>query len=168
MMKNNSITIRKPELEDGYGIYQLVLNSPPLDVNSLYSYLIICAHFDNTSVVAEFDKKIVGYVSAYIHPHQKDVLFIWQVAVDESMQGKGLAMQLLQDIIERDKHKTIRFLETTITTSNQASISLFNKLATQYDAPLKESEFLTSDLFGDTDHEEELLIRIGPLKKLGD
>jgi len=45
-------------------------------------------------------------------------------------------------------------------------MSLFNKLATQYDANLKESEFLTSDLFGDTDHEEELLIRIGPLRKL--
>lgn len=165
-MKNNSINIRKPKLDDGYGIYQLVLNSPPLDVNSLYSYLLICAHFDNTSVVAEFDKKIVGYVSAYIKPHQKDVLFIWQVAVDASMQGKGLAMQLLQDIIEREKLKTIRFLETTITPSNNASMSLFNKLATQYDANLKESEFLTSDLFGDTDHEEELLIRIGPLRKL--
>ncbi|MBU4535108.1 MAG: diaminobutyrate acetyltransferase [Euryarchaeota archaeon] len=163
-----SLIIRKPELRDGNSIYQLVSHSPPLDINSLYSYLLVCAHFNKSSVVAEYQGKIVGYVSAYIHPHKEDTLFIWQVAVDSSMRGKGLAHKLLMELIHRKELKEIKFLETTVSPSNKASRSLFEKLARKLQANLKEVEFLTGDLFGESGHEEEPLLIIGPLKKSGD
>lgn len=166
--KIRPIIIRKPELRDGNSIYQLVSHSPPLDINSLYSYLLVCAHFNKSSVVAEYQGKIVGYVSAYIHPHKEDTLFIWQVAVDSSMRGKGLAHKLLMKLIERKGLENIRFLETTVSPSNHASRALFEKLARKMQANLKEVEFLSSDLFGESGHEEEPLLIIGPLKKSGD
>ncbi|QUH23958.1 diaminobutyrate acetyltransferase [Methanobacterium alkalithermotolerans] len=166
--KIRPIIIRKPELRDGNSIYQLVSHSPPLDINSLYSYLLVCTHFNKSSVVAEYQGKIVGYVSAYIHPHKEDTLFIWQVAVDSSMRGKGLGHKLLMKLIERKGLENIRFLETTVSPSNHASRALFEKLARKMQANLKEVEFLSSDLFGESGHEEEPLLIIGPLKKSGD
>ncbi len=158
-----SITIRKPILTDGHPIYELARLSKPLDLNSLYSYLLIPAHFDSTSAVAETGRDIVGYVSAYIHPHQEDTIFIWQIAVHPIMRGRGLATSMLKNILKRGELSHISFLEATITPSNKRSRYLFQGLAEQLNADYKESIFLDSKLFGDTYHEVEKLLRIGPI-----
>ena len=158
-----SIIIRKPELTDGKLIYELARISKPLDLNSLYSYLLISIHFNQTSAVAETGQDIVGYVSGYIHPHQDDTLFIWQIAVNPIMRGKGLATQMLQNILQRVELTNIKFIEATITPSNKKSRNLFQRLAEQLKADYKESLFLDKDLFGDSYHEEEKLLRIGPI-----
>ena len=163
--KNRSIKIRKPLIEDGNPIYHLVKKCTPLDINSLYSYLLICTHFNQTSVVTELNNNIIGYISAYINPHQKKTLFIWQVAVHPGMRGKGLATRMIMDILKREETKSVEFIETTVTPSNKASMSLFAKIASQMDTDLQKFPFLTSDLFGKSNHEEELLLRIGPLTK---
>jgi len=163
--ENKPITIRKPQIEDGNQIYHLVKKCKPLDINSLYYYLLICTHFDQTSVIAELDNEIVGYISAYINPHHENTLFIWQVAVHHGMRGQGLATKMMMDILEREKVKSVEFLETTVTPSNQASMSLFGKIASELDTNLQKFSFFTSDLFGESNHEEELLLRIGPLTK---
>ena len=82
-LKNNptDIHFRKPEVSDAPSIERLVRFSPPLDVNSHYCYLIICAHFFQTSVVACSNDHVCGFISAYIRPDQQDTLFVWQVAV---------------------------------------------------------------------------------------
>ncbi len=164
--ENMAIKIRKPKIEDGNLIYHLVQKCQPLDINSLYSYLIICAHFDQTSVLAEINNEIVGYISAYINPKQNETLFVWQVAVSPNMRGKGLATKMINDILKREDIQPINFIETTVTPSNQASKSLFKKIASQLDTNLEKFPFFTSDLFGESNHEEELLFRIGPLNKL--
>ena len=158
-----NIIIRKPELTDGQLIYDLIKISKPLDLNSLYSYLLITAHFNHTSVVAEKDQDIIGYVSGYQHPHENDTLFIWQVAVNPDMRGRGLATQMLQNILQREELKEIKYIEATITPSNKKSRKLFQRYAEQLKTEYKESPFLDKKLFSESDHEEEKLIRIGPI-----
>jgi L-2,4-diaminobutyric acid acetyltransferase len=161
--ENKPINIRKPQIEDGNQIYHLVKKSKPLDINSLYNYLLICAHFDQTSIVAELDDEIIGFISAYINPNQKKTLFIWQVAVHPSVRGQGLATKMIMNILKRDKIKSVEFIETTVTPSNQASMSLFGKIASQLNTNLQKFPFFTSAHFGKSNHEEELLLQIGPL-----
>lgn len=163
LKKKMSITIRKPKLTDGHSIYELARISKPLDLNSLYSYLLISAHFDQTSVIAETGHDIVGYVSGYIHPHHDDTLFIWQIAVHPIMRGRGLATRMLNDILKRRESANIKFIEATITPSNKKSRNLFQGLAKQLKADYRESVFLEFELFGESFHEEEKLLRIGPL-----
>ncbi len=166
-LKNDErpIIIRKPQIEDGFHIHNLVQKCKPLDINSLYSYLLVCSHFDQTSVISVLNNEIVGYISAYINPHQNKTLFIWQVAVHPDMRGHGLATKMIMDILNRKQTKSVEFIETTVTPSNQASMYLFEKIASQLNANLKKSPHFTSDLFGKLNHEEELLLRIGPLTK---
>ncbi|MGC9516218.1 MAG: diaminobutyrate acetyltransferase [Methanomicrobiales archaeon] len=161
--ENSSIIIRKPDLKDGKSVYNLVKNSQPLDLNSLYYYLLMCAHFKNTSTVAQYEEDIVGYVSAYRKPQNNNTLFIWQVAVDGKMRGQGLATRMINNILKRDELKDLEFIETTVTPSNKASTALFEKLSTRCGADLSISPFFTSELFGESGHEEELLFKIGPL-----
>src|SRR5690625_1261392 len=75
---SDSLLLRSPVKEDGRFIHQLIRQCPPLDLNSIYTYLLLCEHFSQTCVVAEIDGRICGFVSAYRHPERTDVLFVWQ------------------------------------------------------------------------------------------
>lgn len=158
--------IRKPTKEDGKAIFELVRSCAPfLDLNSRYLYFLIGAHFSETSVVVEQDGSIVGFISAYIIPDRKDHLFIWQVAVDESQRGKGTAKTMIDDILSRPVCQDVKYLEATVTLSNEPSKHLFYGFARRRDAECREEVFIDSTGFGESSHEEEILLRIGPFQR---
>lgn len=158
-----SVLIRKPELADGKSIYSLVSQCPPLEVNSLYSYLLICSHFDATSAVAEINQELVGYTSGYLNPHKCDTIFIWQVAVRKDVRDGGIAQKMLLDILKRKDLNKVKYIETTVTPENMASKFFFNRIAAKMDVDIKEIPFFVQDDFGKLKHPEEHLISIGPL-----
>jgi len=153
---------RKPEPEDGAAVYRLIARCPPLDPNSRYCNLLQCSHFSDTSIVAGTGPEIVAFVSGYIVPQREDTLFIWQVAVLESLRGQGIATQMLLDLLRRPACRNIRYIETSITDNNNASKSLFRKLAKKTGAPLKTSLLFSRDKHFDGKHASETLYRIGP------
>lgn len=162
---NEYLKIRKPQLGDGSAIYELVKASPPLDINSRYSYLLVCSHFDDTSAVVLDNEEIVGYISAYPHPHRDDTLFIWQVAVHPDFRHRGLAKSMIMNILGRNGLEKILYLEASVTPSNMVSKSFFKRLASHLGIPCQTSSFFPSNFFGETRHEEEWLLRMGPLNE---
>lgn len=159
----NTIRLEKPSVEDGAAMWELV-NQSTLDQNSAYKYIMMCEYFAETCVIAKEADKLVGFVTAFIPPERSDVVFIWQVGVDASQRGKGVASKLLNELIKRDACNNVRFIESTVTPSNKASQALFQKLARQYNTKCEISEFFKQDLFPDDTHEEELNFRVGPVK----
>lgn len=135
-----------------------------LDVNSAYSYLLICNDFASTSVVAERDGEIVGFISAYLPPDRDATVFVWQVAVHASARGHGLATRMLLEVAGREACVGVRYLDTTIEPSNEASQALFRGFARRVEAEeVIESDFFTPDMFpADAQHEPEVLFHIGP------
>lgn len=137
-----------------------------LDVNSAYAYMLIGEHHAGTSVVAEIDGELVGFITAYILPESPDTVFVWQVGVAEAGRGRGLATRMLLEILRRDACADVSYLDTTIGPTNEASRALFRGLARRLNCALAESELFSSELFGDFDdpepHEPENLFRIGP------
>ena len=164
MTEKNPINLRPPELEDGKAVHELIKRCPPLDINSSYNYFLLCSHFRDTCVVAEANDQIVGFLSAYLIPSRPDTVFIWQVAVDESARGTGLAGRMLEQVTERPVCANVRTLETTISPSNLSSRRVFERFAEKRHAPTHEETFLEAGHFGAEAHEEERLIRIGPWK----
>lgn len=158
----SGILFRKPRLTDGLGIFSLVRNSKPLDANSLYSYLLLTAHFADTCIVAEHQDEIVGYISAYIHPGKSDTLFVWQVAVSDGVRKRGVGISMLTQLLSRAGLASVRWLETTVTPSNSGSARLFLSLARRLSTSCHTSAFFPRDLFEGQSHEEEVLFRIGP------
>jgi L-2,4-diaminobutyric acid acetyltransferase len=155
--------LRQPREEDGAGIWNLVKDTGVLDVNSPYSYLMLCKYFSDTCVVAEEDDEIVGFVSAYKPPTSDNVVFVWQVAVAESQRGKGLASSLVQELLERQECEEVQYLEATVSPSNIPSQSLFRGIARKMDTQCEVSECFSEELFPEEGHEPEMTFRIGPL-----
>lgn len=157
------VLLRPPTLEDGRAVYGLVRSSPRLDVNSRYAYFLVCNHFADTSVVAEDEGHVFGFLSAYRPPGARDCLFVWQVAVERAFRGRGVARQMLEDILARPSCAGVRFVEATVAPSNRASRAFFERFAEQRAATLCQAPFLDEEAFGEDGHEREILLRIGPL-----
>ncbi|GHF02590.1 L-2,4-diaminobutyric acid acetyltransferase [Amycolatopsis deserti] len=157
--------IENPTKADGAALWRIARDSQKLDLNSPYAYLLWCRDFADTSVVARVDGDAVGFVIAYRRPTAPDTALVWQVAVDASQRGQGLAGALLDNLFTRLVADGVRHLETTITPDNKASIRLFTSFAQRWGAQLECTELFGSDDFPDdgTRHEREDLYRIGPL-----
>lgn len=154
--------LREPGISDAAALYQLVRDCPPLDLNSQYAYLLLCAHHARTCVIAENTSGITGFVSAYRQPEAPNVLFVWQVAVSPMARGTGLASSMLEALLHRPALAGCRWLETTVTPSNQASRRVFEKLAARLGAQSEDRIYFSKEDFQDQGHEPELLVRIGP------
>lgn len=156
---------REPAKNDGAAVWELIKGTKVLDLNSSYSYLMWCDIFSETSIVAEKDGEIFGFISGYKNPNNPNKLFIWQVAVDVSARGNGLATKMLRQLLKRKASKNIDYVEATVSPSNQPSQSLFKGLAKKLDTDCHISEYFIADDFPaeEEEHEDELLFTIGPI-----
>jgi len=158
-----SYTLRPPRRNDGAAIHRLIGECPPLDLNSLYAYLLLCEHHAATCIVAESEGgHIDGFISAYPVPQRPDVLFVWQVAVHGRARGHRLARRMLGELLRRPALEHIRHLETTVGPDNQASRRTFAGLAREAGAHVAEAPLFDRQAFGGADHDDEMLLKIGP------
>ncbi|MDX8410174.1 MAG: diaminobutyrate acetyltransferase [Mariprofundales bacterium] len=159
----NKHSFRSPVANDGLAMYALVERCKPLDVNSRYCYLILCEHFPSTCVVVEEDSEVVGFVTAYTPPEKQNTLFVWQVAVDARLRGQGLAKKMLKTLLSRPRLKRVSYIEATVNPSNEASRSLFKSLAKDCSCAFHEKLIFPASMFGQGNHEQENLMRLGPI-----
>lgn len=161
-----TVTFRQPTDDDGYSLHKLVARCQPLDTNSVYCNLLQCTDFADTAIAAENAQgELVGFISGYCPPARPDTLFVWQVAVDSSMRGQGLALRMLLALVARLAPHGVRYIETTISPDNAASQALFLKAFKQLGI-----EHSTRVLFSRQQHfaglhEDEVLYRAGPLPR---
>ena len=149
--------LRPPNKSDGLAIHRLIEQCPPLDTNSSYCNFVQIEHFRETCVVAEKNDEIVGFLSGHVIPSRPDTLFVWQVAIDASVRGEGLALSLLHHLLSRKSLQSIHYLETSITKSNKSSWALFNKLDRLHQDSGQVSVFLDHQThFGGTKETEHL------------
>lgn len=162
-VEHRQLILRQPERRDGAALHELVASCPPLDLNSRYAYLLLCHHHARTCVIAEFGGTIVGAITAYVPPAQPDTLFVWQVAVAPHMRGQGLAAHMLDHLGHQWlAQRQLRWLETTISPDNGPSQKLFTSFAERHGAGCTTVTLFSASDFGQSDHEEECLYRIGP------
>lgn len=149
----NNIYIQKPTIKYAKDIYNLVKNSPPLDINSPYSYALVCDYFADTSAIALKEAELIGFISGFLH-QKNDSLFIWQVCVKESARGEGAAKSMLRAILQNNPH--VKSIETTINPGNKPSLALFKSVAKEFGASLKKEEIFMKSSDFDESHEDEV------------
>lgn len=160
-----SVSFRHPVVADGAALWRLARDSGALDLNSPYYYLAFCARFARSSIVAEEDGQVLGFVTGLLDPDDT-TLFVWQVGVDAAARGRGIASRMLDALLDSDSCRGVRRLDTTVTPSNAASLALFRALARRWEAQIEESVFLRSADFPPEDrHEPENLLSIAPLAR---
>jgi L-2,4-diaminobutyric acid acetyltransferase len=160
--------IESPTKADGAALWRIARDSRKLDLNSPYAYLLWCHDFADSSVVAKVEGQPVGFVIAYRKQAAPDTAVVWQVAVEAAHRGKGLAGALLEELFSKLVGEGVRYLETTITPDNEASIQLFSSFAKRWNASMESAGLFSASDFpddGDDAHEPEDLYRIGPLAR---
>jgi L-2,4-diaminobutyric acid acetyltransferase len=157
------LTFRMPRVSDAHAIWELVSECETLDANSLYCYLLLCRDFPDTCLVGCIDEKVVALLLGYRPPHRPDSVFVWQIGVAESVRRQGVAMRLLNALWALPSCQDCRYLEATVTPSNEASLRLFSTFASQREVECKVCDGFDQKLFGTSQHESENLIRIGPI-----
>ncbi|WP_028238888.1 diaminobutyrate acetyltransferase [Stutzerimonas azotifigens] len=163
-MSSETVRLRRPNDGDGYNLHQLVARCQPLDTNSVYCNLLQCSDFADTAIAAENRHgELVGFISGYCPPARPDTLFVWQVAVDASMRGQGLALRMLLALVERAAANGVRYLETTISPDNAASQALFKRAFARLGAGYRTRVLFSRARHFAGRHEDEVLYRAGPL-----
>jgi L-2,4-diaminobutyric acid acetyltransferase len=158
-----NIVLDQPGPLDGAAVNRLVSQCVPLDTNSVYCNLLQCTHFSQTSIKAELNDQIVGFVSGYIPPAKTDTLFVWQVAVSNRARGYGLGKRMLLNLLQRSSEESgVKYLETTITPDNKASWALFTRVATSLQADLSSQTLFERQAHFAGKHDDEVLLQIGP------
>jgi len=155
----------RPTESDGTAIYRLVRDGGTLELNSAYAYLLVGAHFGETSVIAHDGSTPCGFVWAYRLPERPDTLFVWQIAVAPAYRGRGLGHALLRTALARPACRDVKHLEATVTPSNEASMGLFRNFGRQFGLPVALSTAFDASLFPDPAHETEMRVRIGPFNQ---
>ena len=162
--------MRSPDVTDAAAMHRLVREDGGLDLNSVYCYLLICSHFAGTSLVAEGQAGLAGFVAAYRQPAQPETLFVWQIGVAAGRRRQGIGRRLLRALWALPACRGARFLEATVTPSNLASRGLFVEFAREREAAFRTEPGFSGELFGaapvgERPHEPEERFRIGPLRE---
>ena len=163
----SGVTIAEPDSSDGPQLWRLARDSGVLDMNSSYAYLLWCRDFASTSAVARMDDAVVGFVTGFRRPEAPDTVMIWQVAVDAGQRGRNLAGRMLHAVVDRLSPQGVRWMHTTISPSNEASIRLFTALARDRGTGIERRELFAPEDFPTEepgDHEAEDLYVIGPFQ----
>lgn len=148
---------------DGAALHALVAASPPLDLNSVYAYLLLAHHHGATCVVADGGDALLGAITAYQPPQQPDTLFVWQVAVAAGVRGEGLAARMLDYLrLQVMAPRALRWLDTTITPGNAASHRLFTSFGLRHDVGCSMTTLFGAAQFGEHGHDDERLYHLGP------
>lgn len=156
------VVIGRPSPGDAGACHELVKATGVLDVNSRYAYAIWFRDFSTTSVIARIDGEPAGFVTGYRRPDEPSTLVVWQVAVDGSARGRGIAGAMLDTLF--DGVPGVDHLETTITPDNDSSIALFSRFAERRSTDVVRVELFGSEMLG-AEHLPEILFRIGPITR---
>jgi L-2,4-diaminobutyric acid acetyltransferase len=159
--KSLTDVIRHPKIEDGSAMWRVARDSQRLDLNTPYAYILWARDFAATSLVAEVDGRVGGFVSGYMRPADPTTVMVWQIAVDEACRGRGLAGRLLDELAVRTGAEA---LETTITADNPESIALFGSFAKRQGAQHTVTDLFSVEHFpSGGEYKPELLHRITSL-----
>ncbi|MFI0238761.1 diaminobutyrate acetyltransferase [Streptomyces sp. NPDC016845] len=157
------VTVGRPLPTDGPDLWRVARDAPGLDVNSSYFYVLWCRDFAATSAVARTADGVHGYIAGFARPEAPDTLFLWQTAVDAAFQGQGLARRML-GLLADDR---FRYVEATVAPDNHASERWLSAFARDRHTDLVRGALWGPEDFPGTDHEPEVLFRIGPLTPAG-
>jgi L-2,4-diaminobutyric acid acetyltransferase len=167
-MSDETLVLREPDVNDGARLHGFVRALHPLAENSVYCNILQCTHFSETTVVAEREGHIIGFVSGYLHPKKASTYFLWQVGVHAEGRGVGLPLRMIQAVLARPACAHVTTLEATVTASNSASQGLFRRLAQAEGAQCHVTpDYLEAAHFGPDNVYPEELFTVTPLSTPG-
>jgi ribosomal protein S18 acetylase RimI-like enzyme len=85
-------------------------------------------HFHTTSLVAEDDGAMVGFLVGFVSPSEPSEAYIHYVAVDPARRNDGLARQLYDQFLERARGQGCTVARAITSPTNEPSIAFHRRM----------------------------------------
>lgn len=157
------VRVRRPRPSDGHAVGELARRAESPEPGGQHALPPLVRHFADTSLVAEIEGRLVGFVGGYRPPTNLPSLLIWQIDVEPALHQQGLGTALLHALIQCPACAGVEYVEATVGSSNVAAKRLFEGFARDLDATSELVVDSSSNLLESTQHEREDLLRIGPI-----
>lgn len=161
----SSISFYNPNIDDLPYIYRFIKDETDLDCNSEYYYALYATILSKNCMILRNSDEVHGFLSSFVYldEDKRNTFFVWQVAVHQSLRGKGYGLDLILALFKKlnDKEK-IHQITATVSPDNKASLRMFEKIASRLGAEITTRPFLESKHFSSS-HSPEMLVSIGPI-----
>lgn len=134
--------IRPMKEKDIAQIRELVNFCKPLDLHTAFTYWILAKYFNNTCLVLEDKKTIVGYAGGMKSSAKKEVFYLWQIGLLPKYRGTGFFGLLLDKVMEAAKKSGCNTLQFSVLSDNYQSIAAFSSYAKKKGIPLIKKDSL--------------------------
>ena len=128
--------VRFPTREDSTPVMELINACEISKYSALSRNILQQDLLSETSVVAELDGQIVGWMAAYKLPHDLETLFVWQLVVSEDERGVGLGSLMINSALKRDIGEDVERVQTAIKSDDLDTWSFFKRFAHSKNADL--------------------------------
>lgn len=157
------LAFRSPRPQDAAAIWRMVQQRGGGQHDSCYAYLLLCAHFADTSVVAARGEQLVGFALGYRLPLRPQEAFVSQLGVASDQQNAELAPRLLEELLARRACIDARFLCMTCGPHDASLRTVFQQVARRRGVRCAVEPCFPAALFAEP-HADEHLLRLGPLE----
>lgn len=156
------MAFRAPRVHDAATIWRMAPQRGTSEHDSCYAYVLLCAHFSDTGVVAEADGAVVGYALAYRIPARQHELFLWQLGVAGGQDAAALTTRVLEELLSRRACADARFLCMTCSPHDLELRERVQQFARRRGVRCAIEPCFPATLFAEPRVDEDLL-RVGPL-----
>ena len=119
--------IKETTEDDFLKVYEFVSHCKPLENYSEHFYKIMLRYFSNSCFIAEFNRKIVGFIMGFRSQVDKNKFFLWQIGVFSKYREKEVGKKLLDKIENTAKDLGCNMIELTVDPENIPPQRFFEK-----------------------------------------
>lgn len=132
------MNIRNCTSEDVGQVGALVNRCKPLLIlHTAYTYWVLFKYMSSTCFVLEENGKIIGYTTALRSTDNPDILFWWQMGIEEEYRGRKYSFLLTEAIVKKARALGCKHIQFTIDSSNRASYGSVSSYANKNKISMK-------------------------------
>lgn len=95
-------------------------------------------HFYSTSLVAETNGAMTGFLVGFISPSSPDEAYIHYVATDPAQRQAGLARRLYEQFFDRARRQACKSVRAITSPANAASIAFHRRMGFEVSGPVRD------------------------------
>lgn len=158
------VRIRRPRPEEGSAIWNLVRRSESLDPDARHVLPLLASSLADTSLVAEIEGALVGFIGGYRAPTLPHSVLVWQIDVDPSFREQGLGNALLHALIRCPGCAGVEFVEAAVSPANVPTKRLLESFARDLDTACEVTLGSAKSVIAASAEQSEDLLRVGPIR----
>ena len=129
-------------------VRNLIANSPYVYLHTRPTYWLLARHLNKFILVAEENTALIGYCCVLANTQDPELAFMWQLAVLQAEQRRGVATALLQENLNKMRYNRIKRMQFAVESDNKVAFKMLERFSDSHSLDMREVDTY------DTEHPE--------------